>query len=152
MTPLDKLGFGKYRDFAIKDVPRDYWDWLIKQDGFKDKQPALFEWITTKNDAALEKYVAPTPRAATSTSPAVATEEVSKEEQTLIGMSPRGFKEWWSGAYGSRLRSQGELLYIPYMRVAINAWTASADLLYTDMQKLKQEVLDLRKNEPPEQF
>lgn len=153
MTSSDKLGFGKYRESSIKDVPLDYWQWLIKQDGFKDKQPALFEWITTKNEAALLKYTAPQPRPATSTSPAVATEQVSQDEQYLIGQSPQGFKSWWASAYGARLRSQGELHYIPYMRVALAAWAAGCETLYIDMQKMRQRIVDLENaGKPTEDF
>lgn len=46
-------------------------------------------------------------------------------EKDLLAMAPPGFQVWWFRAYGNRLLKDGEVLYVPYLRVALEAWRAA---------------------------
>lgn len=113
MTDRDPMPFGKYgpkngNPKTVGEVKRehpDYVKWLINQDGFKDKNKAMYAYFTDAPEAATAKEV----------------DNIQAEEGLLRGMS-ESFKTWWKVAYGDRLRKDGEMLYIPYLRVAKEAW------------------------------
>jgi len=87
------------------EVPKDYLQWLLKQDGFAEKNPAMAKYIKGEPDAATPKEL-----------------ENIKVSETILAKAPEAFKHWWSVAYGERLRREGELYYIGYLRVALEAW------------------------------
>ena len=105
MTSRDLMTFGKHKGKPLGDVDRSYFDWLMKQDGFADKNKDLAKWIK-EGDASAEPI-----------------EHSNNEEETdLFRRAPEAFKHWWSVAYGDRCRKQASHNYIPFMRVALDAW------------------------------
>jgi len=48
--------------------------------------------------------------------------KIFNAEESLLADAPYGFIEWWNRAYGNRLLIMGESFYIPYLRVALEAW------------------------------
>jgi hypothetical protein len=105
MTSKDLMTFGKHKGKALGDVDRSYFDWLMKQDGFADKNKDLARWIKD-GDAA-----------------AAPIEQSNNEEETdLFRRAPEAFRHWWTIAYGDRCRKQAAHNYIPFMRVALEAW------------------------------
>ena len=102
------MPFGKYKGTPIADLPYTYKAWLLDQDGFADKHPQLADCFRGRDVS--------TPKE---------NENLAIEAQLLLSMS-EPFKRWWLRAYGERLRKQGEFMYIPYLRVAIAAWTEAS--------------------------
>lgn len=45
LTGEDEMPFGKYKGEKLRDVPSGYLQWLIKQDGFKQRNPDLAAYI-----------------------------------------------------------------------------------------------------------
>jgi exodeoxyribonuclease X len=43
---MQKLPFGKHRNKPLKNVPKDYWDWLLKQDFDEDVKHTARHWLT----------------------------------------------------------------------------------------------------------
>jgi hypothetical protein len=124
MTGRDKMPFGKYgpkREGGaltldqIKLENPGYFDWLMTQDGFATKNASLAKWILEGDSAA----------------PKIEKDNLVAEEVLLRDASP-AFKSWWTRAYGERLRTQGEMLYIGHLRVALNAWKEATTVRYTD--------------------
>ena len=105
MTDVDLMPFGKYKGTPMGSVPKDYLGWLLKQEGFADKNKAMAKYIRGEPDAASPKELD--------------NLAVSKE---ILAKAPPSFVNWWSVAYGERLRKDGELHYIGYLRVALEAW------------------------------
>jgi len=113
MSGDDIMPFGKYghkgTPTKLKDVPRTYFEWLMQQEGFAQKNPQLAAWIKEGDNA-------------TATPKEVENLTIGND---LLERAPVGFKAWWVAAYGERLRKQGEMHYIPYLRVAVEAWKAA---------------------------
>lgn len=117
MTGKDIIWFGKYGKFKLGDaawslerVKRDdpaYVAWLLGQPDFAQKNPALAEYFRTGKEDATPKEV-----------------ENNDTGELLLGSMNDRFRAWWARAYGDRLRTQGPMTYIPYLRVAIEAWKA----------------------------
>lgn len=105
MTSKDLMPFGKHKGKPMGEVDRSYFDWLMKQDGFADKNKEMARWIREGDAAA----------------PAI-EQKNNEEESELFRRAPEPFKHWWTIAYGDRLRKQGAHNYIPFMRVALEAW------------------------------
>jgi len=115
MKPTDLMPFGKHKGLPLKDVPRDYADWLCtKADGFKERSPGLYAFFMTGADLP---------------DPAKPKEDeaVNRLAQEILGAAPQGFAGWWHTAYG---KLKGEPMYIPHLRVAIAAWDACANQFY----------------------
>lgn len=111
MTTRDPMPFGKYKGTAIDDVPEDYLDWLVEQDWMSDpkgKWVPLYKLLTGDTTCATPKE----------------NQNIVAEDALLLSMSTP-FRKWWFAAYGDKLRLQGELNYIPFLRVAINSWCAA---------------------------
>jgi hypothetical protein len=117
MTSKDLMPFGKFGPkrpggaMTIGEVKRtepDYVDWLINQDGFKEKNAALYKFFTLGEEATA------TPKEL----------EDDKLETELLASMAREFAAWWKRNYGDRLR--GSPMHIAYLRVAIEAWNAGA--------------------------
>jgi len=109
MTSSDPMPFGKHKGLPLKDVPKDYIDWLKGQEWFADKWKdlaAFFSGTVTTKDIADTKVV--------------------DAAIDLVKDAPTDFITWWDKAYGTRLRLEGRDLYIPYLRVALGAWKACA--------------------------
>lgn len=126
MKPTDLMPFGKHKGIPLKDVPKDYAAWLITQEGFKDKSPALYAFFTTGEDLVdpkVQKH----------------NQETLDQRALILGMAPPEFKEWWERAYGKRLLDAGEWNYIPYLRVALAAWD-ECSALYRVKMPPPQEV------------
>ena len=109
MTSRDLMPFGKYKGQPLSNVPAEYAEWLCGQEGFHEKNPKLWEFFM-EGDAV-------------SSTPAERG-VIDLERQLLLSMST-AFTRWWMKAYGDRLRLAGEMFYIPYLRVAIEAWHAA---------------------------
>jgi len=99
------MPFGKHKGKPMGEVPKDYLQWLLKQDGFTEKNKEMAKYINGEPDAATPKEL----------------ENIQVASQLLL-KAPVEFSNWWSVAYGERLRKQGELMYVPYLRVALEAW------------------------------
>jgi len=99
------MTFGKHKGKPLGDVDRSYFDWLMKQDGFADKNKDLAKWIKD-GDAAAEPI----------------EHDNNEQETDLFRRAPEAFKHWWTIAYGDRCRKQAAHNYIPFMRVALEAW------------------------------
>jgi hypothetical protein len=93
----------------LSNVPAEYAEWLCGQEGFKDKNPKLWQFFM-EGDAV--------------SSTEAERGVIDLEKQLLLSMSTT-FTRWWMKAYGDRLRLAGEMFYIPYLRVAIEAWHAA---------------------------
>lgn len=119
MTSRDLMPFGKYKGTPIGTVPKTYLTWLFNQEGAEDKFPVLFDWFCGGDNATA------TPKE---------VENNSLEESLLLSM-PTPFKLWWLKAYGDRLRKCGPDFYIPYLRVAIEAWTAASRQLAVEQPR-----------------
>lgn len=140
VKPTDLMPWGKHKGIALKDIPPDYGLWLLKQADFEARNPGLAAFFKDGSDVSQ-----PAPAPAKAVAPPQA---VSALEAELLGMSPNGFRAWWAGAYGTRLRAD-EITYIPHLRVAIAAWEAAANTFYPELQRLQTELL---KHKPVEQF
>lgn len=113
MTSRDIMPFGKHEGKRLGEIPRTYFVWLFDQDGTEEKFPELFDWFCdgdTKTGSTQEI-------------------ESNNIETTLLNSLPDCFSKWWFASYGDRLRSSGPDFYIPYLRVAVEAWTASSKIL-----------------------
>ena len=118
MTSRDLMTFGKHKGKPLGDVDRSYFDWLMKQDGFADKNNDLAKWIK-EGDFSAEPI-----------------EHSNNEEETdLFRRAPEAFKHWWSVAYGDRCRKQASHNYIPFMRVALDAWLHATGIQLAAAQK-----------------
>lgn len=126
MTGSDPIKWGKYKGTPLKDIDRGYFKWLMRQEGFATKNPELANWITNGDQA---------------TSTPVEREVLATEEVLLNSVSTP-FRQWWFRSYGDRLRKDGEVHYIAYLRAAIGAWEAASKQLAT-------EALPPRPQPPP---
>ncbi len=145
MTSSDPMPFGKYKGTPLSAVPREYSDWLCRQDGFKDKNPTLYAFFTQGEVASST----PSER------------EVIDVSGPLLASMSTVFQLWWARAYGERLRKQGEMNYVAYLRVAIAAWSqaeknlAAAQLKPLSASKPKppvdKPVDDNRHDDDPEE-
>lgn len=124
--------FGKYKGQPLSAVPKDYADWLCKQDGFQEKNSELYNFFTLGEEES---------------STPVEREVLDLEKQVLLSVE-KAFTDWWSSAYGERLRKQGENFYIPYLRVAIAAWSAAQAHCATTILKTPPSANP--KNESPD--
>jgi len=127
MTDRDLMPFGKHKGKPMGEVPKDYLKWLLGQDGFADKNKEMAAYIRGEKSAATEKEL-----------------DNIKVETELLKDAPPAFKNWWTIAYGDRLRKQGELLYIPYLRVALEAWKQCEGIYLSKIQEiyLKQTTVN----------
>lgn len=116
MTGREPMPFGKYKGTPLKDVPKDYRRWCEEQDWFEERWSDIADyWSMQSSDPDRAEVV-------------MATKTEAKNinaEKELLSQSPPGFQVWWFRAYGNRLLQQGEVLYIPYLRVALEAWRAA---------------------------
>lgn len=143
MKPTDLMPFGKHKGIPLKDVPKDYISWLIVQEGFKDRSPALYAFFARGEDIPDPKAVA--------TDKALSTELLAIKND-LLNSAPEGFKAWWQQAYG-RLDTEGPNTLIPYLRVAIEAWRGCATIFYDRELALRRELKAMTAPvEGPEQF
>lgn len=137
MTARDYVPFGKFKGIKtweqLKSDNKDYVAWLRETDWFATKFPAEYEYLTSGKEAS-------TPR-----------ERANLEigDQLLKGMS-REFQMWWQRAYGEKLRRQGELIYIPILRVAIEAWKARGNTEETAAATIAEESQHEPDPEPSE--
>ena len=111
MTSRDLWPIGKYKGQPISTIPQDYRDWFCGQDWAASKYPDLYEFLMSEDGVADR--------------PVTEEQKVIDAEQELLAHAPTAFTIWWKNAYGERLRKQGEVLYVPYLRVALEAWKAS---------------------------
>lgn len=145
MTSRDLMYFGKYKDTSLKDVPREYFSWLFQQDGAIEKHKKLYEWFCHGDSAASAKE----------------QENITVGEE-ILNNAPQSFKDWWTSAYGNRLRTNAEDLYLPYLRVARESWMAaekfykpfhpSSPPLKTSTTKREVERLDDNELDHEEEF
>lgn len=117
MTGKDIMTFGKFKGLPLEKVDKGYISWFLQQDWTEEKYPDLFEfWSgggvpTTQNEAA-----------------------TLEDETRILQSMPPDFSKWWLGAYG-RLRTSSPDLYIPYLRVAVEGWSAALRPRELDNQK-----------------
>lgn len=110
IMPFGKFGKAKLGEQAltleqVKTRHPDYVNWLVQQDGFATKNPALYEYFVNGKETTTEK------------------ERTNlSDERILLDPMDDAFKAYWRRAYGERLRTLGELNYIAYLRVACNTW------------------------------
>jgi hypothetical protein len=123
MTDRDLMPFGKHKGKPMSEVPKDYLAWLLKQDGFVDKNKEMAAYIRGEKAAATEKEL-----------------DNIKIEDELMKNAPPAFKIWWSVAYGDRLRKQGEIVYIPYLRVALETWRHCEGIYLTKIKDMQLPV------------
>jgi uncharacterized protein (DUF3820 family) len=45
LTDDSKMPFGKHKDTLMKDVPRDYLEWLVTQDWVPGKWPQIIDYV-----------------------------------------------------------------------------------------------------------
>lgn len=112
MLPTDPFPFGKYKGTPIGEVDPSYITWL-----------KTTEWFTADGKWG-ELYVLLSPGGATKAS-TPKERQVFDDGKDILAGAPPGFPEWWSRAYGERLRRDGQDLYIPYLRVSLDAWHAA---------------------------
>jgi len=115
MSPQDPMPFGKHKGVKICDVDPSYKSWMLKQEGFKEKNPDL---------AACFEGKAPT----------VDELETDTAEDLLMSDAPDGFGDWWWKQYGKNLRREKSSLYLGYLRVALEAWKAGQHDLHLRAQ------------------
>lgn len=126
MTSNDLMPFGKWGKAKLGDAAKTvgwiathepgYVAWLISQDGFAAKNPAMYAFFTKGEEASS------TPK----------EREAASTGITLLAAMPEAFVEFWNRCYGDRLRKDGEVHYIAYLRVAITAWESAIE--YCDMR------------------
>ena len=116
MTGRDIFPFGKYGRNGesltlqqVKDEHMDYIDWLRDQPWAEEKWAKLLDWFDCGD----------------SVTSSIKERAVINVEVELLKDAPIGFLPWWRGAYGERLRKDGEQLYIAHLRVALEAWGAA---------------------------
>ena len=105
MTANDPMPFGKHKGMPIKDVPQEYKDWLLKQEGFE------------KNHAELCAVFKGQPPSAKET-------QVDAEEDLILTTAPQEFQDWWWAQHGKNLRKHNSDHYIAHLRIALGAWRA----------------------------
>lgn len=112
MLLTDPMPFGKYKDQPINSVPADYIAWLKRQEWFtaEGRNKDLFLLLSPGGEKA-----ASTPK----------ERQVFDDGKDILLGAPPGFADWWKRAYGDRLRRDGQDLYIPYLRVSLDAWHAA---------------------------
>jgi Putative quorum-sensing-regulated virulence factor len=111
MTDLDPMPFGKHKGLSMKDVPRAYLDWLVKQEGFADKNKAMAAYIRgEKTEPSKEQVV---------------NEDVGKK---ILDSAPPAFRTWWEVAYGTRCKNEAGVHYIGFLRVALEAWNFATNV------------------------
>jgi hypothetical protein len=120
MTSRDLMTFGKFGKSKlgpeaktvgwIKENEPDYINWLVSQDGFATKNPALYKFFTTGEESSS------TPEERTTID----------QEGPLLDPMPPAFKAFWKRAYGERMRVHGQLNYIAFLRVAVETWKEAA--------------------------
>lgn len=114
MTDRDLMPFGKHKGMPMGEVPKSYLAWLIQQEGFADKNKTMAAYIRGEKTASTKTE-----------------REVVDLEAKVLADAPPAFKIWWGIAYGERLRKQGEMLYIPHLRVALEAWQHATSVQIT---------------------
>jgi hypothetical protein len=97
------MPFGKHKGVKICDVDPSYKQWMLKQEGFREKNPDL---------AACFEGKAPEPKEV----------ETDAAEDLIMADAPDGFGDWWWKQYGRNLRAAKSHLYIAHLRVALEAW------------------------------
>jgi hypothetical protein len=117
MTSRDLMPFGKHKGLPLEQVPRSYAKWLCDQDGFAEKNPALYAYFT-QGEAAV---AAPKELATNS------------QEDAIFKTFPPAFKQWWDKQYGNRLRGSDH--YIPHLLVASAAWAGCAKWMNDEAER-----------------
>ena len=120
MTGRDLMPIGKHKGIQLDKLPQTYITWFCDQEWAEEKYPDIFAFFVEGEDA-------------TATSKEIETN--TAEADILISM-PASFSTWWNRAYGERLRQAGMDFYLPYMRVAREAWLASSKQLGEDFLKV----------------
>lgn len=110
MTSQDPMPWGKYKGTPICDVPESYKDWLLGQPGFAEKNPAMARLFEEGDSDEL--------------STAIERKNIDDGAALLAPMCDE-FKAFWKTQYGERMRKQGEMQYLSFLRVAITAWRAA---------------------------
>lgn len=108
MTARDPFPIGKYKGTPIGDIPQSYRTWALEQAWFVEKNPEIVAIWGGK-----EKEVS-----------TVSEHEVLDSEAEIFKSMPPEFKTWWMSAYGTRMRQANGMTYIPFLRVAKEAWCA----------------------------
>lgn len=133
MTGRDLMTFGKHKGRPLSEVKgeKGYVAWLVEQVWMKEpRYKDLYDYFTEGVS------VSATPKE---------IQNIEIEGELMRNMDAE-FKAWWAKAYGEKLRKQGEMVYIPYLRVAIHAWEAA---LETEL--LPEEHEALHNDREPEQ-
>jgi uncharacterized protein (DUF3820 family) len=113
MTSHDLMPFGKFKDLELGEVPGDYVDWLMQQDWFTDpngRWADIFAYFSAESDEAI------------ATDGELARD---KMESDLLNEMPKEFLVWWTRQYGIRFKQTHADMFIPYLRVAREAWLAA---------------------------
>lgn len=100
------MPFGKFKGQPLSTIPKDYSDWLCRQDGFATKNPALYKFFTEGE---------------TATSTPV-ERETNTAYDDILSTSEEPFRKWWLVAYGERARTLAQPQVIAFLRVALAAW------------------------------
>lgn len=125
MTDRDLMPFGKHKGTPMCKVPKSYLTWLADQDGFEDKNPEMFLYITEGASASSSE----------------SERDMDDVEERLLKDTTEDFRKFWFRSYGERLRKNGgDGIYLSYLRVAIATWTASKDPLAGALSKDQQSI------------
>ena len=124
IMPFGKFGKAKCGELAktvgwLKENEPDYVQWLVTQEGFAQKNAALYKFFTEGETA--------------SSTPA--ERQVNLDESPLMDPMPAAFKTFWKLSYGERMRVHGQLQYTAFLRVACTTWKACADACLTEPQQ-----------------
>lgn len=124
------MPFGKYVGVPLDEVPKDYIKWLLCQDWFVDPKG---RW------AQLHLYFT---QGSTVTASEKEIKESNLEDELLLPMDT-DFQKWWHKNYGRRLRDAKSDYLIPYLRIAIAAYSfALAFDAPTDVSPMEDEPHD----------
>lgn len=108
MTAKDPFPIGKNKGVPIGDISQFARKWFLEQSWFLEKYPDIVAIWSGK-----EVEVSTT-----------SERETLVDEGNILATMPKDFQLWWHQAYGTRLRTAGGMNYIPFLRVAKEAWLA----------------------------
>lgn len=138
MKHTDKMPFGKYKGVEMSKVPTGYRDWFVEQDWTEEKFPDIYEYFESGGQSA-------GPLAPVNPTADVAQQQLDEEtERNLFNSVDLNFTRWFLAAYGNTKKTHPGL-YLPYLRVAVAAWSARSKSDAESIIKHYQEELD-RKN------
>ena len=110
MTSNDPMPWGKYKGTPICDVPASYKEWLLGQPGFAEKNPAMAKLFDEGDSDELSTLI---------------ERKNIDDGAALLAPMCDEFKAFWKTQYGERMRKQGEVQYLSFLRVAITTWRAA---------------------------